>query len=463
MLDEAFLVARGARNLWGYNSIGFFVADARFAAGDPRGEFIDMVNTLHDAGFEVILDVVYNHSAEADEFGPSLCFRGLDNLAWYRMEAGDPGRYVNDTGCGNTLDADQPCVQQLVLQSLAYWHGELGVDGFRFDLATILGRHAHGFAGDHPLLRAITGDPRLAGAKLIAEPWDPGPGGYQLGGFPAPFAELNDRYRNSVRRCWRGDPGQLGELASRMHGSADLFEASGRGPYASINMVTNHDGFTLADVVSYAHKHNQANGEGNRDGEADNHSANHGVEGPSDDPAIIALRRRQRLNLLATLLCSQGTPLLLSGDEFGNSQQGNNNAYAQDNDAGWVDWSGLEQDPGFTALVSGLIALRCRLPLLRWPDHVHDPQQIQWLRPDGAPMQGADWTRGQGLMQRLAGDGQVLLVLLNTRHETLLFSLPQAPLGQGWACVFTSAGPVPAGSCAAMALPGPALAILEAV
>jgi glycogen operon protein len=248
-----------------------------------------------------------------------------------------------------------------------------------------------------------------------------------------------------------------------MHGSADLFEASARGPYASINMVTNHDGFTLADVVSYAHKHNQANGEGNRDGEADNHSANHGVEGPSDDPAIIALRRRQRLNLLATLLCSQGTPLLLSGDEFGNSQQGNNNAYAQDNDTGWVDWSGLEQDPGFTALVSGLIALRRRLPLLRWPDHVHDPQQIQWLRPDGAPMQGADWTRGQGLMQRLAGDGQVLLVLLNTRHETLLFSLPQAPLGQGWACVFTSAGPVPAGSCAAMALPGPALAILEAV
>jgi glycogen operon protein len=404
-IDEAFLAERGQRNLWGYNSIQFFTPDARFVHADGAAEFREMVDAIHDAGIEVILDVVYNHTGEGATRGPTVSFRGLDNLAYYRTRRGDPSRYINDSGCGNSINADHPRVQQLVRDSLRYWHREMGVDGFRFDLATLLGRGPNGFRTRHRLLQLIGSDPELDRAKLIAEPWDPGPGGYQLGGFPEEWAEWNDRYRDTVRRFWRGDPGQGSEFARRIHGSADLFERNGRHPSASINFVTSHDGFTLRDLVSYARKHNEDNGEKNRDGHAHNFSSNHGAEGDTEDPQIHSLRRRQRLNLLATLLFSQGTPMLLAGDEAGNSQGGNNNAYAQDNETGWVDWSGLNDDPEFTQRVRELVHLRKRLPLLHLPRYLHGPMptdsgwcDIGWLHPDGRPMNEGDWNGEQRLV-----------------------------------------------------------------
>jgi glycogen operon protein len=336
-IDENFLVKRGLKNYWGYNTINFFTPESRYAGRNAVGEFREMVNAIHDAGMEVILDVVYNHTGEGDGRGPSLSFRGIDNLAYYRTEPGQPAEYINDTGCGNTLNVDHPRVQELVLDSLRYWRRDMGVDGFRFDLAPVLGRTPGGFDGCHPLLEKIRFDPQLEGSRMIAEPWDPGPGGYQLGHFSQRFAEWNDRFRDTVRRFWRGDTGQLSKLAKRLHGSADLFEPSGRGAAASINFITSHDGYTLADLVSYEQRHNQSNGEDNRDGHTHNYSSNHGAEGDTDDDSIIRLRRRQRINLLATLLLSQGTPMLLAGDEFGNTQQGNNNAYAQDNETGWLN------------------------------------------------------------------------------------------------------------------------------
>jgi len=399
-IDEAHLARRGLRNFWGYSPVAFFAPECRYARENPVTEFRDMVNALHDAGFEVILDVVYNHTGEGDAQGPTLGLRGIDNLAYYRTEPDDPSVYINDTGCGNTLNADHPATRQLVLDSLRYWHRRMGVDGFRFDLAPVLGRHGHGFSAEHPLLTAIGAHPELAGAKLVAEPWDPGPGGYQLGAFPPPWAEWNDQYRDAVRRFWRGDHGASADLARSLRGSADIFEPSGRKPVASVNLITSHDGFTLADVVAYERRHNEANGEDNRDGHAHNFSHNHGIEGPTDDPAINAVRRRQRLNMLATLLFSQGTPLLLAGDEFGNSQQGNNNAYAQDNATGWLDWSGLEADTGFHAEVRRLIALRKANPLLHLPEYVHghlavdgSDVQIGWWRASGERMTSDDWHR----------------------------------------------------------------------
>ena len=398
MIDEAFLGELGLRNLWGYNSIQFFTPDPRFAIADGVTEFREMVSSFHDAGIEVILDVVYNHTGEGDARGPTLSFRGLDNLAYYRTEPDDPSRYVNDTGCGNTLNADHPQARQLVIESLRYWHREMGVDGFRFDLATVLGRGPDGFRSRHRLLQQIGSEPELEQAKLIAEPWDPGPSGYQTGGFPVEWAEWNDRYRDTVRRFWRGDAAQGSDFARRLHGSADLFEHNGRNPSASINFVTSHDGFTLWDLVSYRRRHNQANGENNRDGHAHNFSANHGVEGETGRLDVLALRRRQRLNLLATLLFSQGTPMLLAGDEAGNGQCGNNNAYAQDNETGWIDWSGLESDPDFAQRVRELVHLRKRLPMLRLARYIHGPMptdsgwcDISWLHPDGRPMNEADW------------------------------------------------------------------------
>lgn len=447
-IDEHHLAERGLRNFWGYNSIAFFAPQPRYARSDAVAEFRAMVQSIHDVGIEVILDVVYNHTGESGHLGPTLCFRGLDNLSYYRVEPDRPGTYVNDTGCGNTLNVDHPHVQQLIVDSLRYWRRSMGVDGFRFDLATVLGRHADGFSATHPLLRAIAADEQLSDAKLVAEPWDPGPGGYQLGQFPGRWTEWNDRYRDTVRRFWRGDADASNEFAARLRGSADLFEHSGRTPSASVNLISSHDGFTLADVVSFEHRHNEANGEENRDGHTHNYSANYGTEGDTDDATILVLRRRQRLNLLATLLFSQGTPLILAGDEFGHSQRGNNNAYAQDNETGWLDWSAAEQDPNFIECVRALIRLRRDTPLLRISEFVHgslDTAQsrlkIEWLQPDGHPMQDHDWVDSQAFCVILIdenpnGSRSGVAILVNRLRATSQIQLPE--IGE-WRLSFSSA------------------------
>jgi isoamylase len=440
-IDEHHLARRGLRNYWGYNSIAFFTPMPRFAGDDPRREFLGMVNAIHDAGMQVILDIAFNHTGESGASGPTLCFRGLDNRAYYRLEPHDPASYVNDTGTGNTINADHPQVQALVLDCLRYWSGELGVDGFRFDLATVLGRHGHGFSPEHPLLEAISTDPGLRNVKLIAEPWDPGPGGYQLGHFPERWAEWNDKYRDTARRFWRGDAKMNGRFARRLHGSADIFDHRGRAPYASVNFVTSHDGFTLADVVSYEHRHNEANGEDNRDGHAHNFSCNHGFEGDTDDEDILEARRRHRLNLLASLLLSQGTPMLLAGDEFGNSQSGNNNAYAQDNETGWLDWSGLDDDPEFALEVRELIHLRREWPLLRLPQYLHGETvvgpssvRIDWLNADGEEMNEGDWSGPASFKVMFAEASRQsvksrVAVLFNNGDDAVAFRLPN---GQPW-------------------------------
>ena len=448
-IDEQHLHEKGLRNFWGYNSINFFAPEARLGHTDPVAEFRDMANAIHDAGLELILDVVFNHTGESGSTGPSLSFRGIDNLAYYRTRPGAPGEYINDSGCGNTLDADHPRVRELVITSLKYWAGEMGVDGFRFDLATILGRSAEGFNPQHPLLTGIANDPALATLKLIAEPWDPGPGGYQLGHFPGRWAEWNDRYRDTVRRFWRGDEGLAGGLASRLHGSADLFEPSGREPHASINFVTSHDGFTLSDLVSFEDRYNQANGEDNRDGHAHNFSSNYGVEGETDDPGILHTRRRQRLNMLATLMFSQGTPMLLAGDEFGNSQDGNNNAYAQDNPVAWLDWSGLERDPGFSESVRRMIQVRRRCALLRQSRYRHGETDndlgwpnLQWLGPCGTSLVGDAWAnlraKAAVFSEVSRGDGQAVAILINGSSEEVSYSLPDPQAGACWSLEFTS-------------------------
>jgi len=476
MIDEAFLVRQGLRNLWGYNSVQFFTPDARFSASDPTQEFREMADAIHAAGLEVILDVVYNHTGEGSEHGPTLSFRGIDSQAYYRHEPCDPGRYINDTGCGNTINADHPRVQDLVLDSLVYWHREMGVDGFRFDLATVLGRTRHGFSRKHPLLTRVGIEPELYRAKLIAEPWDPGPGGYQLGGFPIEWAELNDRYRDAARRYWRGDSGQSSEFARRIHGSADLFERSGRDPSASVNFVSSHDGFTLRDTVSYEKRHNQANLENNRDGHGHNFTSHYGVEGETDDPDINNVRRQQRLNLLATLLFSQGTPLLLAGDEFGNSQGGNNNAYAQDNETGWVDWAGLEEDPDFARKVRELVQLRRNLPLLRQARYVHGRMptdqgfcDISWLHPDGRPMQEADWANGKQValfftcheeQHEYSPVMHAIAILYNASPEDTTFRLPSG-LPSGWVLrFFSSAEQPPDSGSGELLLPARSMALV---
>jgi isoamylase len=338
-VHDAALVAHGLRNYWGYQSIGYFAPHNEYAAsGDPVGEFKTMVRALHAAGLEVILDVVFNHTAEGDEHGPTLCFRGLDNPAYYRL-ADDRSRYVDDTGVGNTLDTHRPAALRLVMDALRYWVTEMHVDGFRFDLAASLGRATSDFDPFSAFLDAVGQDPVLSQVKLIAEPWDIGQGGYELGDFPPGWSEWNGRYRDTVRDFWRGTPGTLADFATRLTGSADLYGRTRR-PTASINLVTVHDGFTLTDLVSYDAKHNEANGEDNRDGNDDNRSWNRGAEGPTDDPSVLELRARQRRNLLATLLLSEGIPLLLGGDELGRTQRGNNNAYCQDNAISWIDWAG---------------------------------------------------------------------------------------------------------------------------
>ena len=450
-IDEHHLVQQDLRNLWGYNSISFFAPMPRYANGEADVELRDLVRSLHDAGLEVILDVAYNHTGEADGNGPTIGFRGIDNLTYYRTLPDDPATYVNDTGCGNTLNVEHPRVRQIVLDSLVYFSETMGIDGFRFDLATILGRRHHGFSKGHPLLLDISNDDRLADTKLIAEPWDPGPGGYQLGNFPPRWSEWNDIYRDGVRQFWRGDHGKSGVLARRLHGSSDIFEASGRGPLASVNFVTAHDGFTLRDSVSYVNRHNEANGEDNRDGHAHNYSCNYGVEGDSDDADIMRQRRRHSLNLLGTLLMSQGTPMLLAGDEFGNSQQGNNNAYAQDNEIGWLDWSGLDDESRLHALVRQLVRLRRDTPLLRLPQYVHGTLElpdgsvrIDWINQFGDTKQEAEWAHSRAFTKvithsRHDGSKSAVAIIVNAHDHKAEMRLSRGEARYPWRVAFCSA------------------------
>ncbi|MGO1078196.1 glycogen debranching protein GlgX [Inquilinus sp. CA228] len=435
-LDERALVERGLKNYWGYNTTAFFTVHPAYAGALPPLEALrNAVKALHRAGIEVILDVVYNHTAESDVFGPTLNFRGIDNLSYYQHTPHDRREPFNPTGTGNALDLGHPRVLQMVMDSLRWWVEAAHVDGFRFDLATTLARVECDFTPAAPFLQAVAQDPILAPCKLIAEPWDIGPGGWRVGGFPAGWSEWNDHYRDGIRRSWRGDPGSRPELARRLSASADLFDHDGRGARASVNFVTAHDGFTLADLVSYAQKHNEANGEGNRDGTGDNHSDNLGVEGPTDDPAILARRVRRRRNLLATLLFSQGVPMLLGGDELGHSQQGNNNAYCQDGPLTWLDWAAA--DPGFLDFTARVVALRRVHPALRQPRFLHgapsgrdDLPDIAWLRPDGQAMAPADWDdpAGTALGVLLSEpSAPPLLLLLNPGLEGMEFALP--PLG----------------------------------
>ncbi|MEQ8347780.1 MAG: glycogen debranching protein GlgX [Sneathiellaceae bacterium] len=437
------LLEKGLRNYWGYNSICFFAPHPEYLGpGGQVASFKTMVRRLHEAGIEVILDVVYNHTAEGNHLGPTFSLRGIDNASYYRLVADDPRYYLDVTGCGNSLNTGHPRVLQMVMDSLRYWVAEMGVDGFRFDLATTLGRDRYGFDPGSGFFDVIRQDPVLSGVKLIAEPWDTGPDGYRLGGYGPGWAEWNDRYRDTVRAFWRGDGQMLPELATRMLGSSDLFEHQGRRPWASVNFVAAHDGFTLQDLVSYEQKHNEANGEDNADGHGHNLSASYGVEGPTDDPGLRALRLRQKRNLLATLLLSHGTPMLLMGDELGRSQQGNNNAYCQDNPTGWLDWEAANaEDRSFCAFVAHLVRLRHDRPLLRSTRFRHGAETADglrdaaWRRPDGAEMTAEDWhdPEGRAVALALAGSrSPPLLVLLNAGEAALDFRLPDTSGDRRW-------------------------------
>jgi isoamylase len=439
-VDDGTLVDRGLRNYWGYNTIGFFAPMPRYLSTGEAGEFRAMVRRFHEAGIEVILDVVYNHTAEGNELGPTLSFKGIDNPSYYRLQK-NPRYYINDTGTGNVLDAEHPRVIQLMADSLRYWVTEMGVDGFRFDLATILARRPDGYTERTGFLDVCRQDPLLSQVKLIAEPWDVGPGGYQVGNFPPGWAEWNDRFRNTVRSFWRGDFGQRGDLASRLCATPELFNRRNRRPWASVNFVCAHDGFTLQDLVSYNDKHNDANGEDGRDGTDENLSWNHGAEGPTDDAQIRALRERQKRNLLATLLLAQGTPMLLAGDEFGHSQRGNNNAYAQDNEISWIDWEAV--GPGGEALrafTARLIALRQQHPALRqrrflgtFRDEGRGIKDVTWLNSDGSELATPDWEDHGHRCLGMMLDGRAvpdpgaasLLLLLNAHDGDVEFMLPE--------------------------------------
>jgi glycogen operon protein len=448
-VHDRALVARGLRNYWGYQPIGYFAPHDEYGSVD---DFKAMVKALHAAGLEVILDVVYNHTAEGGEDGPTLCFRGLDDAAYYRLR--DDGAYVDDTGCGNTLDTHRPQGLRLVMDSLRYWVQEMHVDGFRFDLAASLGRQADDFDPYGGFLDAAGQDPVLAEVKLIAEPWDTGQGGYVLGNFPRGWSEWNGGYRDTVRDFWRGTPGTLADVATRITGSADLY-GNGRRPTASVNLVTVHDGFTLSDLVSYDAKHNEANGEDNRDGSDDNRSWNCGVEGPTGDAAVLALRARQRRNLLATLLLSEGVPLLLAGDELGRTQGGNNNGYCQDNAISWVDWA--TADEALVAFVERLIRVRRELPVLR-RTQFFAPGDLRWLRPDGTSMDAGDWSNPQARAFTVAAANGALLV--NAWWEPLTFRLP----GEGrWTVEVDTADPrAPRAVADTIELAGRSLALLSA-
>jgi glycogen operon protein len=453
-VDDRHLMERGLRNYWGYNSIAFFAPDMRYSATGRISEFKTMVKTLHSAGIEAILDVVYNHTAEGSHLGPTLSMRGIDNPAYYRLVAHDPRYYTDFTGCGNTLNMVNPRVLQLIMDSLRYWVEEMHVDGFRFDLAAALARELHDVDRLGAFFDIIRQDPVLSRVKLIAEPWDLGAGGYQVGNFPIGWAEWNDRYRDAVRAFWKGDGGLIGELAMRVTGSSDLYESSGRRPHASINFVTAHDGFTLRDLVSYNHKHNEANLENNRDGADNNRSWNCGVEGPTADPAVVALRNRQRRNLLATLMLSQGVPMLLAGDELGRTQRGNNNAYCQDNELSWVDWDLDPADANLTKFVRRLIDIRRSHPVFRRRNFFQGRairgtgvKDLLWIHPQGTEMSDREWNAAHArcLGVYLAGDaldevdqrgrpihGSSFLVLINAHHESLTFALPTFRANHVW-------------------------------
>ncbi|WP_119679257.1 glycogen debranching protein GlgX [Indioceanicola profundi] len=456
--DERHLVEKSLHNYWGYATVGFFAPHHLYMSGTSTREFKTMVARLHDAGIEVLLDVVYNHTGEGNHLGPTLSFRGIDNASYYILNPHDKRYYLDHTGTGNTLNIAHPRVLQMVMDSLRYWVTEMHVDGFRFDLATTLAREPHGYDPGSGFLDAVRQDPVLSRVKLIAEPWDVGPGGYRVGQFPPGWAEWNDRYRDTTRRYWRGDEGMLPELAARLTGSADLFEHAKRKPWSSINFVTSHDGFTLADTVSYTQKHNEANREGNRDGHDANYSANYGVEGPTGDPAIRALRRRQSRNMLATLLLSQGTPMLLGGDELLRTQGGNNNAYCQDNETSWFDWTAdVDGAKDMTAFVRRLTDLRRRHPVLRRQRFLHGREHsgdgvkdITWITPEGTEKTPEQWrnthARCLGLLlngragTHLRPDGGpaadgVLMLVLNAHHAPVPFILPRWEEGQGWRCL----------------------------
>ncbi len=462
-LDEVFAVEKGLSNYWGYNTLNFFALMPRYAASkNSLNEFRTMVARLHDAGIEVLLDVVYNHTAEGNRLGPTLSFRGIDNASYYLLSQEDQRFYINDTGCGNTFNVAHPRVLQLVMDSLRYWVSDMHVDGFRFDLATTLGREPAGFDPGSGFFDALRQDPVLARTKLIAEPWDIGPGGYQLGNFPSGWCEWNDRYRDTVRSFWHGEPNAMGDFATRLRGSSDIFEHSHRGPWASINFVTSHDGFTLLDSVSYEERHNEANGEDNKDGHDANYSSNHGVEGPTDDQAIIALRKRQCRNMLMTLFVSQGTPMLLAGDEIGRTQGGNNNAYCQDNDISWLDWSSVDEVQ--LAFTKKLIALRKKYPELRCHHFVHGDsrsdvtgrKEVEWLNAAGERMLDAQWNEHESLTFGLLLDGHAmfevndqpadfptntLLVLFNVDKDAVDFVLPDVQTPAQWRLLITTDNP----------------------
>jgi isoamylase len=457
--DESFLAERGLTNYWGYSTIGFLAPFSSYAATGLRGqevrEFKGMVKALHGAGIEVILDVVYNHTAEGNHLGPMLSFKGVDNSSYYRLMPEDPHFYMDFTGTGNSLNPVHPSVLRLIMDSLRYWVSECHVDGFRFDLASALARELYDVDRLSAFFDTIHQDPVLSQVKLIAEPWDVGPGGYQVGNFPVLWSEWNGIYRDVVRDFWRGKA-SIADFASRITGSSDLYESDGRYPFASINFITAHDGFTLRDLVSYNGKHNEANLEDNRDGTDDNRSWNCGAEGPTDDPEINALRTRQQKNFLATLLLSQGTPMLLGGDEFGRSQGGNNNAWCQDSEISWFDWENLEGDGELLAFGKRLIALRTEHPVFRRRQFLHGTDEegsglpdVWWFRPDGRRMTKVDWddggARALGMFlngeeittpdvhgQRLVDDSFVLL--FNAGHEDIEFTLPPVRFGAEWEC-----------------------------
>jgi len=445
-VDDRHLVEKGLRNYWGYNTIGFFAPERRYSATGHVHEVKTMVRRLHSYGIEVILDVVYNHTAEGNQLGPTLSFRGIDNPAYYRLSPQDARYYTDYTGCGNTLNMMHPRVLQLIMDSLRYWVTEMHVDGFRFDLAAALARELHDVDRLGAFFDIIHQDPLLSQVKLIAEPWDLGEGGYQVGNFPIGWTEWNGRYRDTVRRYWKGDEGTLGDFAYRLTGSADLYETNGRLPSASVNFVTAHDGFTLHDLVSYNEKHNEANLDDNRDGESHNNSWNCGVEGPTDNAEVNALRARQKRNFLASLILSQGVPMLLAGDELGRTQKGNNNTYCQDNDLSWIDWANV--DDGLIAFTAELLRVRREHPTFRWRRYFQGKslrgQDLQWLNPEGVEMSPESWSdpvarcvgarfhasgfEEQGPRGEPITDADFLL-LLNAYHESIEFRLPEST---GW-------------------------------
>jgi glycogen operon protein len=452
-VNDSVLLDKGLTNYWGYNTVGFFAVDLRYCATRAITEFKQMVAHFHDAGLEVILDVVYNHTAEGNERGPTLSFRGIDNASYYRLLPEKPRYYINDAGTGNTMNLSHPRVLQMVTDSLRYWITEMHVDGFRFDLGTILGRDGAGFDQGGGFLDSYRQDPLLSQVKLIAEPWDCGPGGYQVGSFPPGWAEWNDRYRDTVRSFWKGDEGKAAEMASRLAASADLFKKRGRKPWASVNFITAHDGFTLNDLVSYNDKRNEANGENNRDGTSNNLSWNCGAEGPTEDQEINKLRERQKRSMLATLFFSQGTPMLLGGDEFGRTQKGNNNAYCQDNKISWVNWEAIkEAGQSLIAFTRKLIRLRHSLPILRRGrfltaeyNPILEVKDVTWINASGKEMQTNDWTDDKMHCFGMLIDGRAqtsgikrrasdvtLLIVINGYYDLVKFTLPTFVGGDQW-------------------------------